>query len=82
MIARLSALVESTNGVREVHGMRSRNVGPGLQLDLHVLVDPGLTVKEGHDIANVVTERLLDQDPDVVDVLVHIEPYDTESTAS
>jgi divalent metal cation (Fe/Co/Zn/Cd) transporter len=43
---------------------------------LHVLVDPELTVREGHDIASAVKHRLLEQGPNVIDVLVHIEPFD------
>ena len=44
--------------------------------DLHVLVDPRLTVREGHDIASAVKQRLLEQGPNVIDVLVQIEPFD------
>ena len=68
----------ATRGVRAVHQLRTRYIGPGLQVDLHVLVDPELTVREGHDIAGSVKQRLLDQGPEVVDVLVHVEPYDAE----
>ena len=63
-----------SEGVLAVHALRTRYIGPGLQVDLHVLVEPELTVREGHDIANVVKERLLHERPNVVDVLVHIDP--------
>jgi cation diffusion facilitator family transporter len=73
---RLYTLVTQTPGVRSVHAMRTRHVGPGLQVDLHVLVNPNLTVREGHRIAHAVTDRLLHEEPEVIDALVHIEPYD------
>ncbi|NLX07752.1 MAG: cation transporter [Phycisphaerae bacterium] len=73
---RLYTLVTQTPGVRSVHAMRTRHVGPGLQVDLHVLVNPDLTVREGHRIAHAVTDRLLHEEPEVIDALVHIEPYD------
>ncbi|PKK82438.1 MAG: cation-efflux pump [candidate division Zixibacteria bacterium HGW-Zixibacteria-1] len=73
---RLTALVRQTERVRDVHALRTRNIGPGLQVDLHVLVDPGLSVYKGHIIAGKVKKQLLDQGPDVVDVLVHIEPFE------
>lgn len=69
-------LALKTEGVESVHKLRTRSIGPGLQVDLHVLVEPELTVREGHEIANVVKERLLEQGPNVIDVLVHVEPYD------
>jgi len=72
----LAALARRTPGVRTVHGLRTRRVGPGLHVDLHVLVDPEISVRAGHDIAGAVTERLLRDGPDVVDVLVHIEPFE------
>jgi len=74
----LRRLVRTTEGVRDVHALRTRHVGPGLQVDLHVLVDPELSVSKGHVIAGKVKRKLLDDGPDVVDVLVHIEPYESE----
>jgi cation diffusion facilitator family transporter len=74
----LNALVTSIEGVRAAHALRTRQIGTGLQVDLHVLVDPELTVGEGHDIAYAVKERLLREGRDVIDVLIHIEPYKLE----
>lgn len=75
---RLHALVNSSAGVRAVHALRTRHIGPGLQVDLHVLVDPNLTVHDGHRIAHEVKSRLLEEGPDVVDVLVHVEPHEAQ----
>jgi cation diffusion facilitator family transporter len=72
-------LVLATRGVQAVHKLRTRYVGPGLHVDLHVLVEPELSVRDGHAIAGVVKERLLEEGPDVVDVLVHVEPYEEEA---
>jgi len=69
-------LALQTEGVESVHKLRTRSIGPGLQVDLHVLVEPELSVREGHDIAGVVKHRLLEDGPNVIDVLVHVEPYD------
>ena len=71
-------LARGTEGVEAVHKLRTRSIGAGLQVDLHVLVEPELSVREGHAIANVVKERLLSQGPNVIDVLVHVEPYDAD----
>lgn len=77
----LRALAVCTPGVRAIHALRARHVGPGLYVDLHVLVDPELTVRAGHDIARDVRKQLLRQADGVVDVLVHVEPYDDKHLA-
>jgi len=74
------SIVLAVDGVRSVHALRTRTIGPGYQADLHVLVDPKLTVREGHDIASAVKHRLLEQGPSVIDVLVHIEPFEDPNT--
>lgn len=74
--ADLLALARGIPGVRAVHALRTRYIGSGLQADLHVLVDPAMSVQEGHAIAGAVTDRLRQEGRDVVDVLVHIEPYE------
>lgn len=72
----LITLAMSVPDVKEVHKFRSRNIGPGIQIDLHVLVDGSLSVRKGHDIAVEVKKAFLDFNEDIVDVLVHIEPVD------
>lgn len=73
---RILAVVKATEGVKATHALRTRHIGPGLQVDLHVMVDPNLTVYKGHEISGAVKHRLLEAVDDVVDVLIHIEPYE------
>lgn len=80
-LARLKALATSTQGVKTLHAMRTRHIGAGLQVDLHVMVDPDISVRDGHSVARVVEQRLLHEGPDVVDVLVHLEPYEQGETS-
>jgi cation diffusion facilitator family transporter len=70
------ALAESVPGVRGVHGLRTRSLGTGWQVDLHVLVDPDSSVRDGHDIAHRVEALLLSEGPTVASVLLHVEPDD------
>jgi cation diffusion facilitator family transporter len=72
----IEAIIRETPGVRAVHGIRTRRIGAGIQADVHVLVDESMTVRQGHDISEVVKQRLLQRGPDVLDVVVHLEPYD------
>jgi cation diffusion facilitator family transporter len=71
---KIHSLVIRIEEVKAVHKIRTRHIGSGLQIDLHVQIDDELTVREGHDISHIVKDCLLNDGPDVVDVLVHIEP--------
>jgi len=70
----ISRLAESVAGVHSIHRLRSRRLGAGWFVDLHVMVDGDLSVREGHDIATSIQHLLLRKGPDVVDVTVHVEP--------
>jgi len=72
----IEKLVLEVEGVVSVHALRSRFHGAGLQVDLHIQVDGGLSVREGHVISGKAKRRLIEDGPDIVDVLVHIEPAD------
>lgn len=71
----IEQLAFATPGVQEVHAIRTRHIGSGIEVDLHVLVDPSLSVEEGHEISEEVKRRLVEYVSDVVDVVVHLEPY-------
>jgi len=70
--------INETDGVREVHMLRSRRMGQDALVDVHVLVRSWLSVSEGHMIAVAVEERLIHDFDEVTDVTVHIDPEDDE----
>jgi cation diffusion facilitator family transporter len=53
----------------------ARKTGFKYHVDLHLEVDPEITVRASHEIATRVRETLRQQLPWVADVLVHVEPY-------
>jgi cation diffusion facilitator family transporter len=61
-------------GVRGVEKLLVRKAGLEHLVDIHVEVDPEISVREGHAIGHAVKDRLLKQMVTVKDVLVHIEP--------
>lgn len=65
-------------GVRDCHAVRSRGFADAIYMDLHILVDPRLTVAEAHEIAHRVEASLKAQFPEVADMVVHIEPDTAE----
>lgn len=64
-----------TPGVKAYHAFRARRTGDWIEVDLHLLVDPGMTVEEGHRVARRVKENIIDTHPEVISVLVHVEPF-------
>jgi len=73
--------VLSVGGVRELHMLRTRQMGGEALVDVHVLVDPKLSVSEGHYIGEKVRRRLIHEVEEVADVMVHIDPEDDEKMA-
>jgi hypothetical protein len=70
---KLRNLVLETPGVRDVHELRTRKMGDLAIVDAHILVDPLISVSEGHYIAESVRARLL-MNSRVVDALIHVDP--------
>ncbi|WFN34188.1 cation diffusion facilitator family transporter [Methanogenium sp. S4BF] len=71
-----SAIVLSTPGVVGYHDLRCRGKPGEVYCDLHVMVDSGITVREGHDIVDRVRDRLMDEYAGITDVLIHTDPAD------
>jgi cation diffusion facilitator family transporter len=62
-------------GVRGIEKLFARKTGLEHLVDIHVEVDPHISVEEGHAIGHAVKEELIAAFPTVRDVLVHIEPF-------
>jgi cation diffusion facilitator family transporter len=71
--ADMRALLLATPGVRDVHEMRTRKMGDFALVDAHILVDPMISVSEGHYIAESARLRVL-TDKRVLDALIHVDP--------
>ncbi len=65
-------------GVHALHMLRTRRSGSDALVDVHIQVDSGLSVSEGHMIGEHVRTRLIGEMDDVSDVTVHIDPEDDE----
>lgn len=55
-----------------------RKAGMYYQIDLHIIVDSGITVKEGHDIAHNLKDYLMQEIATLSYVLIHVEPNTCE----
>lgn len=81
MVEQIRHSIEAVPGVRALHQLRTRSLGGAIFLDTHILVDPTISVSEGHFIGQQVHFRLLKEITGVKDVVVHIDPEDDEVVA-
>ena len=65
-----------TPGVESLHELRTRRMAHRALVDAHILVNPRISVSEGHSIAERARGRVLKSHPAVSDVLVHVDPED------
>lgn len=72
----LHAVAVSVPGVQDAHHIRTRGTEAEVYADLHVLVAPEMTVGEAHELSERVEAAIEQRFPNVIEVLVHIEPND------
>jgi cation diffusion facilitator family transporter len=65
----------NTHGVRGLHELRTRKMADNALVDAHIMVDPKISVSEGHYIAESARHAVLKKHH-VMDVMVHIDPED------
>jgi cation diffusion facilitator family transporter len=75
-VAAIRQTLLDTPGVCGLHALRTRRMAHQALVDAHVQVDARISVSEGHCIAETARTRVLTAHPEVLDVLVHIDPED------
>ncbi len=61
-------------GVIDTEKCHVRKIGMSYHVDLHAIVDRNITVRDGHEIAHQLKNKILEELPDIADVFIHIEP--------
>lgn len=70
----LSEHILAAPGAKGFHAFRARRLGDRFEVDFHLQVTETATVAEGHAIAGRIKADILRSHPEVVSVLVHVEP--------
>ena len=73
-MARIKEMMLRVPGTRSVRDLKMRYVGSLIAVEVHLGLDPNMSVREGHDVAKAVKKYVLEKDSRVFDVLVHVEP--------
>jgi cation diffusion facilitator family transporter len=77
-VTEIQQSIEGVEGVRGVHSLRTRRMGPDVLADIHLQVNPAISVSEGHHIGEWVSRTLLEEFTELNDVIVHIDAEDDE----
>lgn len=72
--------ISQVTGVVSLHQLRTRLHGEQIFVDCHIIVDPRISVSEGHHIGDLVHKQLIETVSNVTDVTVHIDPEDDENS--
>ncbi len=76
LVEEVRALARQVEGVQDVEKCFIRKSGFEFFVDIHVVVDGNLSVKEGHKIGHDVKDFIMLHKPLIYNVLTHIEPSD------
>jgi len=79
--ANIQACALKSKGGFEAHAIRTLYISKSIQVDLHIVVDGSMTVREGHAIADDVRDCIIGDITDVVDVVVHVDPPESTLNA-
>ena len=75
LVNEIRQVADQVPGVRGVETLWVRRSGLEFFADIHIEVDPQISVAEGHRISHLVKDRLVEHFAALRDVLVHLEPH-------
>lgn len=74
LVTEIRRISKTVDGVKDTEKCHVRKTGMTYHVDLHLTVDGSLSVRQGHDIAHRLKDELLNQLPEIADILIHVEP--------
>lgn len=73
------ALIEQTTlsfpQVKDVHDIRSRGSECSIYIDMHIEIDPLMSIEEAHELVHQIEEKLRKEINPTIQALIHTEPY-------
>lgn len=75
-INRINDVIAGFEEVHDAHRLRVRRVGRELIMDIHIVLDPHLTIKEGHDIVRSVESAVEEGIDWPISLTIHVDPGD------
>ncbi|MCM3115126.1 cation diffusion facilitator family transporter [Neobacillus sp. MER 74] len=72
------AVVKEFNDVKRIDRIRARELGHYVLVDLRISIDHYKTIKQGHDLAKAIKQKLMDKNDNIQEVLIHLNPFFAE----
>ena len=74
--ARIAEIIRSVSGVVGLHELKTRQVGSGIVMDAHLVMNSDLSLRQAHDISKNVEAALHAEYGDNIQISLHLEPED------
>lgn len=78
LLLNIREVAHTVPGVKGTEKCFIRKAGMKYYVDLHAIVEGNISVRDGHEIAHRLKEKLIMVMPQLAEVLIHIEPYEME----
>jgi cation diffusion facilitator family transporter len=75
LLEQVRAVATAVPEVMGIEKLRMKKMGLGYFMDIHIEVDPHMTVERSHRIAHAVKDAICREVPQVTDVVTHVEPF-------
>jgi cation diffusion facilitator family transporter len=76
LLERISVAATGTSDVRAIEKLKVRKAGLGYYVDLHVQTDPAMPLNDAHILSGRVKTAIREAVPEVLGVLIHMEPHE------
>ena len=71
----IEQILENHQGIDRWHKLRTRKIGSELFVDVHIHVDPTLTVQKSHKMTQEIETAIQGEIAYPFNTLIHVEPY-------
>ncbi len=73
--ARISNIAADIDNIVNVHSVRCRKLGGQILVDMHMDINPNMTVYDSHKLTLELHARIITEIPEITETLIHVEPY-------
>lgn len=76
----IKEILKSFNEIKDVHNIRSRGSENDVHIDMHIMVEPNITVEKSHKLNHDIEESIRKNINESAQVIIHIEPFYNKKT--
>lgn len=71
----IKGVLKNHEAIKNWHKLRSRKIGSEISVDVHIHVDPNLSVLESHNLTREIEQLITEKIKQPVHILIHVEPF-------